>query len=167
MSLVLALLAAAGPAGCGGGEADERSATLEGDGFSVRMPGGMPRRTVIGARSAAGRVRVTAYVSQRFSVSVARLPEGVRGDLDAAVRGAAANVDGTLEQTVRTTYRGFPARDARISRARDRSGRTGTVFARVILARGRLLQLGYVSDEDRATAAPAAYRTFLSSLRIR
>ena len=175
--LLVALVALLGTAlaACGGGEDGGDSATrqavrtLEGEGFSVRMPGS-PKRQVITARTAAGPVPITAYIAEGgedgFSMSVLTVPEGVRGDLDGAVRGAAASVKGKLRTSTKIRHQGFPGRDARIAVAADANGNKGTVFARVILAKGRVFQLQYVTGGADVRVAPAAYRSFVSSLKI-
>jgi hypothetical protein len=173
--LLLALAALLGTAliGCGDGDGDAASRqavrTVQGDGFSVRMPGS-PKRQVITAQTAAGPVPITAYITEGgeegFSMSVLTVPEGVRGDLDGAVRGAAASVKGKLRTTTKIRHQGFPGRDARIADAADANGNKGTVFARVILAKGRVFQLQYVTGGADVTSAPDAYRSFVSSLKI-
>ncbi|MDP1849595.1 MAG: hypothetical protein Q8K79_17550 [Solirubrobacteraceae bacterium] len=172
--VALAGLLATGLAACGGDEGDADASrpevkTLQGEGFSVRMPG-TPKRQVITAQTAAGPVPITAYITEGgeegFSMSVLTVPEGVRGDLDGAVEGAAASVKGKLRTTTKIRYQGFPGRDARIADAADANGNKGTVFARVILAKGRVFQLQYVTGGADVTAAPPAYRSFVSSLKI-
>ena len=144
------------------------AATLKGDGFSVEMPG-KPERRVLTAPTAAGPLPITSYLTEDgeegFSMSVLKLPKGARFDLDGAVEGAAANVKGTVEDNSKTRYQGFPARDARIANAADNNGNKGTVFARMILAKGRLFQLQFVKKGD-VTSPPAAYRSFVASLKI-
>lgn len=143
-------------------------ATLKGDGFSVEMPG-KPERRVLNAPTAAGPLPITSYITEDgeegFSMSVLKLPKGARFDLDGAVRGAAANVKGTVKDTAKTSYQGFPARDARITNAADANGNKGTVFARMILAKGRFFQLQFVKEGD-VRSPPAAYKRFVSSLKI-
>ena len=150
---------------CGEQASDKQVEPVFGDGFTVRMPGD-PERSSQTVRTASGPVVVTAYITEGgeegFSMSVARLPSGVNGDLDGAVEGAATNVKGTPKDTVKTTYQGFPARDTRIINAQDPDGNEGTVFARVILAKGRLFQLQFVTDGGDVSAYP----TFLESLKI-
>lgn len=172
--VALAAMAATALAACGGGADDDaaseqRVSTLDGDGFSVEMPG-TPKRQVITARTAAGPVPITAYISEGndegFSMSVLTLPKGVAGDLDGAVKGAADSVEGRLKDSRKTRYQGFPARDARIGDAADQNGNKGTVFARVILAQRRLFQLQYVTGGADVKSPPAAYRSFVSSLKI-
>jgi len=173
--VALAGLLATGLVACGGDEGDGDAAsgqavkTLKGEGFSVRMPGS-PKRQVITAQTAAGPVPITAYITEGgeagFSMSVLTVPEGVRGDLDGAVEGAAASVKGKLRTTEKIRHQGFPGRDARIADAADANGNKGTVFARVILAKGRVFQLQYVTDGADVKAAPAAYQRFVSSLKI-
>ncbi|MDP2711486.1 MAG: hypothetical protein Q8O56_09730 [Solirubrobacteraceae bacterium] len=157
-----------------GSEQDEEPAepsvaTLEGEGFTVAMPG-TPKREVITAQTSAGPVPITAYIAERgsdgFSLSVLTVPKGVKSDLDEAVKGAAASVKGTLQNTRQATYQGFPARDARITNARDPNGNAGTVFARVIAAKGRIFQLQFVVGEANVRTPPTAYTEFISSLKI-
>lgn len=171
----LALVALAGVAGsalvaCGEEKASRKPvATLKGDGFTVVMPG-KPKRETITAQTAGGPVPITAYIteggSEGFSMSVLTVPKGVKGDLDGAVRGAASSVGGRLQDATKVTFQGFPARDARITGAEDSKGNKGTVFARVILARGRVFQLQYVTGGADVRSPPQQYTTFVSSLKI-
>lgn len=171
--LALATLLGTALVACGEDEANDASqkpaATLKGEGFSVKMPG-TPKREVITAPTAAGPVPITAYITEGgdegFSMSVLTVPKGVKGDLDGAVEGAARSVKGTLKDTATTRHQGFPARDARITDAEDQNGNKGTVFARVILAKGRVFQLQFVTGGADVTSPPAAYTNFVSSLKI-
>ena len=170
--LLIALAAVSGSAlvACGEQRASQRTvATLQGDGFTIAMPG-RPKPETITAQSAAGPVRITAYIteggSEGFSMSVLTVPEGVTGDLDGAVEGAASSVNGTLQDVRTVRFQGFPARDARITGAKDSHGNRGTVFARVILAHGRVFQLQFVTSAADLEAPPAQYTTFVSSLTI-
>lgn len=167
--VALTALGATVLAGCGNDASEKQVRSLAGEGFSVKMPGD-PKRSTQTVQTAAGPVRLTAYVTEGgeegFSMSVATLPRGVEGDLDGAVRGAADNVRGTPKNTVKTAYQGFPARDTRIVEAQDENGNKGTVFARVILAEGRLFQLQFVQEGADVKRPPAAYRAFLASLEI-
>ncbi len=152
-----------------GAASKKPAATLNGEGFSVRMPG-RPKRQVITAQTSAGPVPITAYLSEGgeegFSMSVLKVPKGVEGNLDGAVRGAASSVRGKLSSSAKTTHQGFPARDARITNAADQNGNKGTVFARVILAKGRIFQLQFVTGGADVKSPPAAYTSFVSSLKI-
>lgn len=167
--LAAATLAAAALVACGDKASEKDPALLKGDGFTVNMPG-EPKRSTQTVRTAAGPVLLTAYVTEGgeegFSMSVARIPSSVDGDLDGAVRGAAANVKGTAKDTRKTSYQGFPARDTRITNAQDHNGKKGTVFARVILAKGRLFQLQFVQAGADVKTPPAAYTDFVASLKI-
>lgn len=162
-------LSSAALVACGEQASEKKVDTLNGEGFSVDMPG-TPKRSTQTIRTAAGPVMLTAYVTEGgeegFSMSVAKIPSTVEGDLDGAVQGAASNVKGTPKDTVKTTYQGFPARDTRIVNAQDANGNRGTVFARVILAKGRLFQLQFVQEGADVKKPPAAYPTFLASLKI-
>ena len=172
--LALAGLLGAALVACGEDEgkndaSQKPAATVKGDGFSVKMPGS-PKRQVITAQTAAGPVPITAYITEGgeegFSMSVLKVPKGVKGDLDGAVQGAATSVKGTLKDSRTTRYQGFPARDARITNAEDQNGNKGTVFARVILAKGRVFQLQFVTGGADVKSPPAAYTSFVSSLKI-
>lgn len=169
LPLAVGVLCTVALVACGEQASEKPIGTLNGEGFSVKMPG-EPKRSTEAVQTAAGAVLVTAYVTEGgqegYSMSVARIPATVEGDLDGAVQGAAANVNGTLKNTVRTTYQGFPARDTRITGAQDADGNEGTVFARVILAKGRLFQLQFVQEGADVKAPPAGYPTFLASLKI-
>ncbi len=149
---------------------EEKVYTLKGNGFSVKIPG-KPERKVIAAETSEGAVPVITYIStgdpDGISLSVLRVPEKVKPDLDAAMKGIATNVKGTLTNHTKATYRGFESRDAVIKDARgegDDDDDQGTVFARVILAKGRVYQLQYATD-GAATTAPVFTR-FAASLRI-
>lgn len=165
----LTALIAAALVACGEEPSDAELSALDGEGFTVRMPG-TPKRTTETVATAAGPVTVTAYIAESsregFSMSVAKLPDTAEGDLDGAIQGAAANVEGTPKDTRKTTYQGFPARDTRIVDAEDTSGNKGTVFARVILAKGTLFQLQFVQQGADVKTPPASYAAFLRSLRI-
>jgi hypothetical protein len=154
---------------CGEQASDKKVGTLVGEGFTVEMPG-EPKRSTQTVPTAAGPVLLTAYVTEGgdegFSMSVAKIPSTVTGDLDGAVQGAASNVKGTPQDTKTTSYQGFPARDTRITNAEDENGNEGTVFARVILAKGKLFQLQFVQEGSDVKTPPAAYEAFLASLKI-
>lgn len=168
--VVLASIAGATLVACGKEKASERPvATLNGDGFTVAMPGS-PKREVITAQTAGGPVPITAYITEGgaegFSMSVLKVPHGVKGDLVGAVRGAARSVGGTLKDSRKVTFQGYPARDARITGAEDSNGNKGTVFARIILAKGRVFQLQFVTGGADVTSPPKQYTAFVSSLKI-
>ena len=99
--------------GCGeeegkGNAGAKPAATLEGEGFSVKMPDS-PKRQVITAQTASGPVPITAYITEGgeegFSLSVLTVPKGVRSDLEGAVQGAASSVKGTLRTARRRATR--------------------------------------------------------------
>lgn len=171
----LLLVALAGLGGsalvaCGDEQATEKPiATLKGDGFTVAMPGN-PKAETITAQTAGGPLPITAYIteggSEGFSMSVLKIPKGVRGDLDGAVQGAATSVGGTLKDAKKVRFQGFAARDARITGAEDSNGNKGTVFARVILANGRVFQMQFVTDGADVKSPPKQYTAFISSLKI-
>jgi hypothetical protein len=167
--LVLFTFSATVLGACGEKASEKKADLLKGEGFTVNMPG-KPKRSTQTVPTAAGPVLLTAYVTEGgeegFSMSVAKIPSTVEGDLDGAVRGAAANVKGTAKDTRTTTYQGFPARDTRITNAQDKNGKKGTVFARVILAKGRLFQLQFVQEGADVKSPPDAYTAFLASLKI-
>ena len=131
--VALAGLAGSAPrSACGEEKASTKPvATLKGDGFTVEMPGN-PKPETINAQTAGGPVPITAYIteggSEGFSMSVLKIPKGVRGDLDGAVKGAASSVGGTLKDTqearrsraFRRATRGSPApRTQTATRARS------------------------------------------------
>ncbi|HVF77232.1 MAG TPA: hypothetical protein VNA28_02955 [Solirubrobacteraceae bacterium] len=166
---VLTSVAAVALVACGEQASEKKTDTLNGEGFTVSMPG-EPKRSTQTVQTAAGPVLLTAYVTEGgeegFSMSVAQIPSSVKGDLDGAVQGAASNVKGTARDTKKTTYQGFPARDTRIVNAQDANGNKGTVFARVILAKSKLFQLQFVQEGADVKDPPAAYPAFLASLKI-
>ncbi len=168
--VMLAGLAGSVLVACGEEKAStEPVAVLKGDGFTVEMPGN-PKAETINAQTAGGPVPITAYITEGgeegFSMSVLKIPKGVRGDLDGAVSGAAASVGGTLKDTQKLEFQGFPARDARITGAEDSNGNKGTVFARVVLANGRVFQMQFVTRGADVRSPPKQYTAFVSSLRI-
>jgi len=168
--VMLAGLAGSVLVACGEEKASTKPvATLKGDGFTVEMPGN-PKAETINAQTAGGPVPITAYITEGgeegFSMSVLKIPKGVRGDLDGAVSGAASSVGGTLKDTKKLEFQGFPARDARITGAEDSNGNKGTVFARVILANGRVFQMQFVTEGADVKSPPEQYTAFVSSLKI-
>lgn len=167
--VAIAALSATSLVACGEKASEQKPDALVGEGFTVNMPGD-PKRSTQTVQTAAGPVLLTAYVteggSEGFSMSVAKIPSSVTGDLDGAVAGAAANVKGTAKDTKKTSYQGYPARDTRITNAQDQDGNKGTVFARVILAKGKLFQLQFVQEGADVQTPPASYETFLTSLKI-
>jgi len=150
-----------------GGEATKDLATLEGDGFSVSMPG-TPKREEQSVPTARGTVKAVSYTSdssdKAFSIGFSVLPSGVTGDLKGAIAGGAKNVGGTVRDEVNTTYQGYKTRDARITGA---ASNKGTLFVRAILAGNRLYLLQYIGEGPNLEQAPAAYTEIVNSLKIR
>jgi hypothetical protein len=163
----LPLLAALVLASCGGGEATKDLSTLDGDGFSVSMPG-KPTRSEQSVPTARGTVKAISYTSdsrdQAFSIGYTVLPSGVTGDLKGAIAGGASNVGGVVRDEKNTKYQGFKARDARITGAADNKG---TLFVRAILAKKRLYVLQYIGDGPDLEKPPPEYTTIVNSLKIR
>lgn len=161
----LTVLLALALASCGG-EATKDLATLDGDGFSVSMPG-KPTRTEQSVRTPNGTVKAISYTSdskdKAFSIGYTQLPDGVRGDLKGAIKGGAANVGGTVREETATTYKGYKARDARITGAADNKG---TLFVRAILAKDRLYLLQFIGDGPNVEKAPSDYAEIIDSLVI-
>lgn len=161
----LAVLAALVLGACGG-EATKDLQTLEGDGFTVSMPG-KPQRSEQSVDTARGTVKAVSYTSdsseRAFSLGYTELPKGVAGDLHGAIAGGATNVGGTVKDEQATTHQGFKARDARITGAADDKG---TLFVRAILAKGRLYVLQYIGEGSDVKAPPAAYTEIVESLKI-
>lgn len=161
----LGALAALVVAACGGQDAKEL-AKLEGDGFSVIMPG-KPRRSEQSVRTQRGTMRAISYTSdsrdRAFSIGYTELPKGVTGDLHGAIVGGASRVGGTARDEVDTTYQGFKARDARITGAADNKG---TLFLRAILVRNRLYVLQFIGDGANLKKPSEAYSQIVNSLKI-
>jgi hypothetical protein len=158
-------LAALVVAACG----DERTkglATLQGDGFSVSMPG-KPKRSEQSVPTPRGAVKAISYTSdasnRAFSIGYTELPKGVKGDLHGAIAGGASNVGGTARDEVGTTYQGFKARDARITGAADNKG---TLFLRAILVRNRLYVLQFIGNGANLKKPSEAYSQIINSLKI-
>ena len=149
-----------------GGEASKDLQTLNGDGFTVSMPG-KPTRFEQSVPTAKGTVKAVSYTSdssdKAFSIGYTELPRGVEGNLHGAIAGGAANVGGTVKDEKTATYRGFEARDARITGAADNKG---TLFVRAILAKGRLYVLQYIGEGNDLAGAPDAYDEIVNSLKI-
>jgi hypothetical protein len=78
------------------------------------------------------------------------------------IKGAARSAGGSVVDEVKTTYQGFPARDARIAGI---AGNKATFFLRVIGAKHAGYVLGYIIKGSHTTP-PAQYRAFLASLTI-
>jgi hypothetical protein len=161
----LTVLVALALASCSG-EATKDLATLDGDGFSVSMPG-KPTRKVQTVSTPNGTFKAISYTSdsrdRAFSIGYTELRAGVRGDLHGAIKGGAANVGGKVRDEVATTYHGFRARDARITGAADNKG---TLFVRAIIAKSRLYLLQYIGNGPNLANAPPAYAQIVSSLKI-
>ena len=161
LTVLVALVLAA----CGG-EATKDLKTLNGDGFTVSMPGN-PKRSEQSVPTAKGTVKAVSYTSdsseKAFSIGYTTLPKGVEGDLHGAIAGGAANVGGTVKDEKETTYQGFKARDARITNAAENKG---TLFVRAILAEGRLYVLQFIGEGNNLTEAPEAYAEIVNSLKI-
>jgi len=160
--LLLVVLALAGTSlvSCGEKKASEKKlVTLNGEGFSVSVPG-KTKRQVQGIPTAAGPIDFVSYssadkgASEDFSVGVAQIPAKISFDLDGAVRSAAANVQGKVSKVTKTTYQGFPERDARVTGAQDKNGHKGTVFARLIFAKHQVLRAA-VHPGGRRREVPA------------
>jgi hypothetical protein len=162
----LGALAALVVAACGGAGTKEL-ATLEGDGFTVSMPG-TPKRSVQSVPTPRGTVKAISYTSdshdKAFSIGYTELPKGVKGDLRGAIAGGASNVGGTARDEVDTTYQGFKARDARITGAADNKG---TLFVRAILVRNRLYVLQFIGNGANLKKPSDAYSQIVNSLKIR
>ncbi len=165
-ALVVLSLSALGA--CGGNASEPKAAILTGDGFSVNMPG-KPTRKVVSVPTPAGPQQLTVYISktssEAFEISSARLSAGEGFNLDAAVRGEAANVQGTLRSVLTTTYQRFQTRDARITA--QSNGTPVSIFERTILAKGEYFNLQYLRQGADIKSPPAAYTTFLASLKIK
>jgi hypothetical protein len=161
LTVLVALVLAA----CGG-EASKDLQTLDGDGFTVSMPG-KPKREEQSVPTARGTVKTVAYTSdsrdKAFSIGYTDLPKGIEGDLPGAIAGGAGNVGGTVKDEKATTYQGFKARDARITNAAHNKG---TLFVRAILANGRLYVLQFIGEGKDLKTAPAAYTQIINSLKI-
>ena len=161
----LTVLVALVLASCGG-EATKNLATLDGDGFSVSMPG-KPTRKEQTVPTVNGTFKAISYTSdsrdKAFSIGYTELPAGIRGDLHGAIKGGAANVGGKIRDEVATTYHGFKARDARITGAADHRG---TLFLRAILVRNRLYVLQFIGNGANLEKPSAAYSQIINSLKI-
>jgi hypothetical protein len=162
LTLLVALVLVA----CGGGEASKDLDTLDGDGFTVSMPG-TPERSEQSVPTAKGTVKAVSYTSdsndKAFSIGYTELPAGVQGDLHGAIAGGAANVGGTVKDEKAVTYQGFKARDARITNAADNKG---TLFVRAILAKGRLYVLQFIGEGTNLATPPSEYNEIVNSLKI-
>lgn len=161
LTVLLALVLAS----CGG-EATKDLQTLDGDGFSVSMPG-KPTRNEQSVPTANGTVKAISYTSdskdKAFSIGYTQLPKGIRGDLPGAIKGGAANVGGTVRDEHATTYKGYKTRDARITGAADNKG---TLFVRAILANDRLYLLQFIGDGPDLKTAPPVYAQIINSLEL-
>ena len=136
---------------------------FQGDGFTASFPT-VPERSQQPVDTPAGRLDVVAYQaladSDGYSLSYFEIPPGGGADLAAAVAGAAQNVEGTVTDETETTYKGFPARDARITNAFGE----GTIFTRILATDTRLYQLQYLVDGADVAEPAKEYPEFLASL---
>lgn len=169
LPLVLAMLVASAISACGGSGklSEQKATTLNGEGFSVNMPG-KPTRRVSTVQTPAGPLQLTLFLSkgasEAFSIGGGRFPARASLNLDGAVRGEAAGVHGTVRNVLSTTYQRFPARDARITA--ESNGTPITIFERTILANGEYLNLQFLQQGFDVKSPPASYATFLASLKI-
>jgi hypothetical protein len=157
--VIVALLLGSSLAACG----EKQLPVVNVVGYTVNMPG-KPRHTVMHDDTPAGPAPRETYISLvgriGYSISVQIFPFDV--DLDTAVDGLARNSE--IVSRVKTTYKGFPARDVRS--AAYLQGRRVVLFERVILAHRTLIDLLYGPVSPDMRVPPAAGRAFLGSLNI-
>ena len=167
MTATAAALVACGDDGPGK-LSEEKVYTLKGNGFSVKIPG-KPERKVVAARDVGGRgaghhLHLDGR-PRRLSLSVLRVPEKVKADLDAAMKGIATNVKGTLTRPHEDDATRASRRATRvIKNAARRRRQQGHGLRPRDPRQGQVFQLQYATD-GAATTAPVFMR-FAASLKI-
>jgi hypothetical protein len=151
-------------------EADKPLAPLVGDGFSVSMPG-KPKQSTRTTFTQVGSIEIIVYLSdgrhKAYALAYNTIPLGGELDVATAIAGAAKGVKGVAQDEVDTTHQGFPARDARITHATDdKSGIKGTIFLRMIVAKGRVYQLLHIAEGPDVKVPHPTYAEFLASFKI-
>ncbi|WP_224274039.1 hypothetical protein [Nocardioides lacusdianchii] len=100
-----------------------------------------------------------------YTVSRTPVPRGVPIDLDGAVQGAADGVGGQVASASSIRYSGARGRDIRIETTYERQ--SATVFQRMLVHEGALIQVQAVLLEEDAQVAPDRYDRMLESLVLR
>ncbi|MGO4258012.1 hypothetical protein [Marmoricola sp. RAF53] len=141
---------------------------LDGDGFTVDLPG-KARSTTQTVPTQAGDIKITLYTATdsdggTFVVAMNEYPPGTNLDLDGAVTGAAANVDGTVESKKTVEFLGNPARDARYTASPQ--GQPVTIWARLVEKGQKLFQLQYFLPQGDLVEAPAVYGQVLDTVKF-
>ena len=158
------------------GEADKPLAVLQGDGFSVRMPGEPKREQtqipipIVGpAKDLIAPTAATSYTSasddEAFVVSVVDGPMTAAADLDDGLTAIAQTVGGRLRDRTVTRHRGHRAVDARIVATTD--GEPTTIFVRAVHAGDRVFLLQAIVAGEDIDTPPAQYAPLVASLHIR
>jgi hypothetical protein len=136
-----------------------------GDGFSISLPGPakVDKQTT---PSANGPIEVTIATVEgkdnAYGVAYNSVPTG-KADLDAAARGTAEGVKGTLTDVKTVTYKGHPARDFRVAKAQNG---LATVFARVLFVKKRIIIVQAVFGGDLTAPPNDLYQQVLASLVV-
>lgn len=164
----LSLLAAAAVGlsvltGCGSAEMQ----TVDGEGFTVSLPG-KAERTTQTAPTPGGNVNLVLYgVQDRNSyhgVSYADMPEGVTIDLDGAVKGSAQAMKGTVASSKPSEVQGHKAVDATITGVQS-NGIEGTAFITDVAVDNRLYTVMSIVKGKNADK-PATHDEVRNSLRF-
>ncbi len=141
---------------------------LVGDGFSVGLPG-KAESTTQTVPTEAGDIKIVLYTATdpdggTFVVAMNDYPAGTTIDLDGAVRGAAANVGGTVRESAKTEFLGNPARDARYTAAPQ--GQPVTIWARIVQKGRRLFQLQYFVPKSGQVDPPPVFDQVLDTVKF-
>lgn len=160
----------AGPTTSAGASADAAAdlVALKGDGFSIGLPGKAESSTQT-VPTKAGKIKIVLYTATdaaggTFVVAMNDYPAGTTLDLDGAVKGAAANVQGTVAESRATTFQGNPARDARYTATPQ--GQPVTIFARVVQKGQKLFQVQYFLPQKDLQQPPPVYDQVLGSVKF-
>lgn len=162
-------------AGCGLLQADTEPRTelgplqpVKAEGFRIGLPCD-PTESVqtesVGGSQLSTSIWMCDAGESAYTVSRTPLPRGVPFDLDAAAQGAADGVSGQVASASSIRYSGVKGRDIRIETTYERQ--SATVFQRMLVHEGALIQVQAVLLEEGAQVAPDRYDRMLESLVLR
>ena len=161
--------------GCGLLQADTEPRTelgplqpMKAEGFRIGLPC-VPTESVETETVGATRLSTSIWMcdagESAYTVSRTPFPRGVSIDLDGAVQGAADGVGGQVASSSSIRYSGAQGRDIRIETTYERQ--SATVFQRMLVHEGALIQVQAVLLEEGAQEAPDRYDRMLESLVLR
>ncbi len=141
---------------------------MKAEGFRVGLPcdpaESVETETVAGAELSTSIWMCDAGESA-YTVARTPLPRDVRFDLEGAVQGAADGVGGQVVDVSPVRHSGARGRDVRIETTYERQ--SATLFQRMLVHEGALIQVQVVLVGEGAQEAPARYDRMLESLVLR